>query len=88
MTSQQEFDLARAEIMLALEMSDQGLSAFHIAAFRRAYLAGQKARRMDWERVSPYYEDQIRTPYFYAGYDGLAWVLPEMTPKKPEAVNA
>lgn len=38
-----------------------------------AYERGVHARKSGWERLSPYYEDEVSDVYFFAGYDGLKY---------------
>lgn len=40
---------------------------------RTAYDAGRKAKEHGWERLSPYYEDEVSDVYFFAGYDRLPY---------------
>jgi hypothetical protein len=44
--------------------------------FRRAWDKGVLAKEMGFARVSPYYEDELREPYWLAGYDGIPFAPP------------
>lgn len=59
-----------------------------------AFHAGEKAKRMGWERVPVSYEQYSVLPnqFFYDGYDGKSWkeAVHRLigTPNKPEAQPA
>ncbi len=40
---------------------------------RDAYLAGEKAKRNGWYKVSPFYGDHVSDQFFEAGFDGIPW---------------
>lgn len=44
--------------------------------FKRAWNKGQLAKEQGFARVSPYYEDELREPYWLAGYDGIEFRPP------------
>lgn len=72
---QEEFDKAR--MLLGHALMGRMFMA-QIRAMQKAFKAGQRAHFLGFERVSPYYEEQVCTPYWLAGYDGLEFILPEV----------
>jgi hypothetical protein len=44
--------------------------------FKRAYDKGARAQAIGLARVCPYYEDELREPYWMAGYDGIPFRPP------------
>lgn len=74
MSHQEEFDLARKDIQAAMAYLRGALP--NPQHFVDAYKAGMKAKKNGWSRTSPYYEDNLRTPYWLAGFDGLELVSP------------
>lgn len=69
-----EFEKAREAIVAAAEFYGKQLPQW--TYFRKAWQKGICARENGWERLSPYYEDELRTPYWLAGFDDLEFVPP------------
>lgn len=71
---QQAFSEARKKIIDAAAEYNQPLPAS--TYFKRAWDKGVVAREQGFARVCPYYEDELREPYWLAGYDGIPFAPP------------
>jgi hypothetical protein len=79
--TKEEFQAAVEVIEHAMVLKP-GSSIFQV--LMAAYRSGVRAKDMGWP-VCPYYEDEIRTPYWEAGYAGLDLILPD--PKRFASVE-
>jgi hypothetical protein len=75
MDPQEHFDRSRELIEQALATKPD-FACWEV--FPHAFYEGVRARSLGMSGVSPYYEDDLRTPYWLAGYCNLEFVMPRV----------
>lgn len=68
----ESYRISRELIARAVEQFQKALPAPMF--FYEAWQKGIDARERGFARVSPYYEDNLREPYWLAGYDDLEFL--------------
>jgi hypothetical protein len=69
-----EFTEGRECIVAAAAILNKPLPPWQF--FHGPWQKGVVAKEKGFARVSPYYEDELRTPYWLAGYDGIEFIPP------------